>query len=129
MILKKIEFIFRVNKIIYSYLRPPSLCVCVTLLLSSFLNSQNLSLDLGDLMDGKYDPKRLESIRSMKGGENYTVLQKDEATNSTSIISYSYSKSIKPKILVDSNSFPEKIKFSGYTFSKNDKIGKNRLDH
>ena len=120
MVTKKNEFLLQVNKIINYYLRPSSLCFCVTLLLSSFLNAQNLSLDLGDLMDGKYDPKRLQSIRSMKDGENYTVLQQDEATNSSSIISYSYSKVIKPKILVDSNRFPKKIKFSGYTFSRNE---------
>ena len=32
-------------------------------------------------MDGKYDPNRLEAIRSMRNGEYYTVLEEDKTLN------------------------------------------------
>ena len=71
-------------------------------------------------MDGKYDPNRLEAIRSMRNGEYYTVLEEDKTLNTNSLVSYAYSNALERKVLIDSNRFPEKNKFSGYIFSNDE---------
>ena len=55
-----------------------------------FINAQNSILDFGELWQGKFEPERLEVIRSMNDGEHYTVIEKEK--NSTKIVSYSYEK-------------------------------------
>ena len=102
----------------YFYLRIFSFCFI--LLFFNLIGAQDLSLDLGELMDGKYDPNRLEAIRSMRNGEYYTVLEEDKTLNTNSLVSYAYSNALERKVLIDSNRFPEKNKFSGYTFSNDE---------
>ena len=86
-------------------------------LLSGMAQEQRLSFDLGDLWKGKYEPERLEAIRSMNDGSHYTVLEQDQASNSSAIVSYAYANAGERKILFDSSQFPEFLKISGYTFS------------
>ena len=102
----------------YFYLRISSFCFI--LFFFNLIGAQDLSLDLGELMDGKYDPNRLEAIRSMRNGEYYTVLEEDKTLNTNSLVSYAYSNALERKVLIDSNRFPEKNKFSGYTFSNDE---------
>lgn len=102
----------------YFYLRISSFCFI--LLFFNLIGAQDLSLDLGELMEGKYDPNRLEAIRSMRNGEYYTVLEEDKTLNTNSLVSYAYSNALERKVLIDSNRFPEKNKLSGYTFSNDE---------
>ena len=102
----------------YFYLRISSFCFI--LLFFNLIGAQDLSLDLGELMEGKYDPNRLEAVRSMRNGEYYTVLEEDKTLNTNSLVSYAYSNALERKVLIDSNRFPEKNKFSGYTFSNDE---------
>ena len=102
----------------YFYLRISSFCFI--LLFFNLTGAQDLSLDLGELMEGKYDPNRLEAIRSMRNGEYYTVLEENKTFNTNSLVSYAYSNTLERKVLIDSNRFPEKKKFSGYTFSNDE---------
>ena len=102
----------------YFYLRIFSFCFI--LLFFNLIGAQDLSLDLGELMDGKYDPNRLEAVRSMRNGEYYTVLEEDKTLNTNSLVSYAYSNALERKVLIDSNRFPEKNKFSGYIFSNDE---------
>ena len=102
----------------YFYLRISSFCFI--LLFFNLTGAQDLSLDLGELMDGKYDPNRLEAIRSMRNDQYYTVLEEDKTSNTNSLVSYAYSNTLERKVLIDSNRFPEKNKFSGYIFSNDE---------
>ena len=102
----------------YFYLRISSFCFI--LLFFNLIGAQDLSLDLGELMEGKYDPNRLEAVRSMRNGEYYTVLEEDKTSNTNSLVSYAYSNTLERKVLIDSNRFPEKNKFSGYSFSNDE---------
>jgi len=102
----------------YFYLRISSFCFI--LLFFNLIGAQDLSLDLGELMEGKYDPNRLEAVRSMRNGEYYTVLEEDKTSNTNSLVSYAYSNTLERKVLIDSNRFPEKNKFSGYIFSNDE---------
>jgi|TARA_B100001059_G_scaffold167607_1_gene167337 dipeptidyl-peptidase-4 len=56
----------------------------------------------------------------MRNGEYYTVLEEDKTLNTNSLVSYAYSNALERKVLIDSNRFPEKNKFSGYTFSNDE---------
>ena len=94
--------------------------VYTTLFFCTLVNAQDLSFDLGELIGGNYEPQKLEAIRSMKNGLSYTVIEEDERSNTNLLVSYAYSSSLERKILFDSNQFPKKIKFSGYTFSKDE---------
>lgn len=100
------------------YLRISSFCFI--LLFFNLIGAQDLSLDLGELIEGKYDPNRLEAIRSMRNGEYYTVLEEDKTLNTNSLVSYAYSNTLERKVIIDSNRFPEKNKFSGYIFSNDE---------
>ena len=102
----------------YFYLRISSFCFI--LLFFNLIGAQDLSLDLGELMDGKYDPNRLEAIRSMRNDQYYTVLEEDKTSNTNSLVSYAYSNALERKVLIDSNRFPERNKFSGYIFSNDE---------
>ena len=46
-----------------------------------FVNAQNSILDFGELWQGKFEPERLEMIRSMNDGEHYTVIEQEKNTN------------------------------------------------
>ena len=117
MILFEFDEKLKVDKF-YFYLRISSFCFI--LLFFNLIGAQDLSLDLGELMEGKYDPNRLEAIRSMRNGEYYTVLEEDKTLNTNSLVSYAYSNALERKVLIDSNIFPEKNKLSGYTFSNDE---------
>ena len=117
MILFEFDEKLKVDKF-YFYLRISSFCFI--LLFFNLTGAQDLSLDLGELMDGKYDPNRLEAIRSMRNDQYYTVLEEDKTSNTNSLVSYAYSNALERKVLIDSNRFPEKNKFSGYIFSNDE---------
>ena len=117
MILFEFDEKLKVDKF-YFYLRISSFSF--TLLFFNLIGAQDLSLDLGELMDGKYDPNRLEAIRSMRNDQYYTVLEEDKTSNTNSLVSYAYSNALERKVLIDSNRFPEKNKFSGYIFSNDE---------
>ena len=83
-----------------------------------FVNAQNSILDFGELWQGKFEPERLEMIRSMNDGEHYTVIEQEK--NSTKIVSYSYEKAKEKNIVFDSNQFSEILEISDYSFSKDE---------
>lgn len=82
--------------------------------------AQQLSLDLGELWEGNYNPERLEAIRSMKDGSHYTVLEQNQTSKTSTITSYAYANAQERKVLFDSNQLPESLKISAYTFSKDE---------
>jgi dipeptidyl-peptidase-4 len=82
--------------------------------------AQQLSLDLGELWEGNYNPERLEAIRSMKDGSHYTVLEQNQTSKTSTIASYAYANAQERKVLFDSNQLQESLKISAYTFSKDE---------
>ena len=97
-----------------------------------FINAQNSNLDFGKLWQGKFEPERLEMIRSMNDGEHYTVIEQDK--NSKKIVSYSYEKVKEKNIVFDSNDFSEILDISDYSniqvislFSSN--VDSNSIPH
>ena len=74
--------LFNVKKQVFNF-------TLLLIIISSALYSQK-TLSLDSLWSGKYDADRLESIRSMKDGESYTILKKLKEANATQIIQYYY---------------------------------------
>lgn len=78
-----------------------------------FLNAQE-SIQQKDIWQWRYSPERLESIRSMKDGEFYTVLKEAK------IIRYSYTEASFEEVILDAQKKPELPAFNGYVFSKDE---------
>ena len=105
--------LFNVKKQVFNF-------TLLLIIISSALYSQK-TLSLDSLWSGKYDADRLESIRSMKDGESYTILKKLKEANTTQIIQYYYQNPKQWNVIVDSDDYIDIESFSDYTFSKNEK--------
>ena len=105
--------LFNVKKQVFNF-------TLLLIIISSALYSQK-TLSLDSLWSGKYDADRLESIRSMKDGESYTILKKLKEANATQIIQYYYQNPKQWNVVVDSDDYIDIESFSDYTFSKNEK--------
>ena len=105
--------LFNVKKQVFNF-------TLLLIIISSALYSQK-TLSLDSLWSGKYDADRLESIRSMKDGQSYTILKKLKEAKATQIIEYYYQNPKQWNILFDSDDYIDIESFSDYTFSKNEK--------
>ena len=105
--------LFNVKKQVFNF-------TLLLIIISSALYSQK-TLSLDSLWSGKYDADRLESIRSMKDGESYTILKKLKEANATQIIQYYYQNPKQWNVIVDTDDYIDIESFSDYTFSKNEK--------
>ena len=84
------------------------------------LISQEYKIDSEKLWEGDYEPKRLESILSMKDDNHYTVLEQNAELNSSLIILNSFINPKKRVVLFDSKRFSENLEISSYSFSKDE---------
>ncbi|MDA9630945.1 DPP IV N-terminal domain-containing protein, partial [Flavobacteriaceae bacterium] len=78
------------------------------------------TISLNDLWNGNYNPVRLESVRSMKNGTSYTVLETTSQKATTTVMQYDFNKVNSGTIIVSSDNLPEITSFSNYSFSKNE---------
>ncbi|MDO6761618.1 S9 family peptidase [Tamlana sp. 2_MG-2023] len=93
-----------------------SLCVC--LFITSFLSAQNKDITLEDIWkNGSFRTEYMDVLHSMSNGQQYSVLNFDRATRSTSVDIYDYKTLEKVKTLVSSSDLEELAYFTNYTFS------------
>ncbi|MBU2951218.1 S9 family peptidase [Tamlana agarivorans] len=96
-----------------------SLCVC--LFITSFLSAQNKDITLEDIWkNGSFRTEYMDVLHSMSNGQQYSVLNFDRATRSTSVDIYDYKTLEKVKTLVSSSDLSALRYFSDYTFSSNE---------
>ena len=81
--------------------------------------AQQPTFSLKKLWSEDYNPERLESIRSMKNGNQYTALEKVDSSQ-TSIKRYDFGKPNDAVTLFSTSDYSEINTFSGYSFSKNE---------
>ena len=93
-------------------------CVFFTLFTGTFSLNAQQPFSLDSLWQGAYEAKRLESIRPMKDGTSYTVLEEATSERATKIVRYEYVKQSKGELLFDSSAFSEFQTFTSYSFSK-----------
>ena len=84
------------------------------------ISAQNKDITLEEIWNGTFRTERMNALHSMKNGQQYSVLNFDRETRSSSIDIYDYQTLQKVKTLVSSNDFTEIDYFSGYTFSQDE---------
>lgn len=97
--------------------------VAFLLATSSALIAQKKEISLEEIWSGTFREERLQSLQSLKNGEEYVVLNRDRSSGNTSIDVYSYETGKKTATLVNSAELSEINSFSAFKFSENeDKI-------
>ncbi|MCF7567602.1 S9 family peptidase [Sabulilitoribacter arenilitoris] len=85
--------------------------------ISTVLSAQTKQISLEEIWDDTFRTERLEVLHSMKNGQQYSVLNFNRNTRSTSIDIYDYKTLKKIKTLVSSLDISELEYFTDYTFS------------
>ena len=92
-----------------------SLIVC--LFLTTILSAQNKTITLEEIWGGAFRAEGMDALHSMKNGQQYSVLNFDRASRSTSIDIYDYKTLSKVKTLVSSKDIDALQYFTDYSFS------------
>ena len=82
--------------------------------------AQVKEITLEDIWNGSFRTKRMEVLHSMKNGQQYSVLNFNRSTRSTSIDLYDYKTQLKVAALVDSKDLEAIPYFTNYTFSSDE---------
>ena len=82
--------------------------------------SQTNSFSLNKIWDGSFRTQGLTALHSMKNGQQYSVLNFDRSTGSTSIDLYDYITFSKVKVIATSKTMEAIPYFTNYTFSANE---------
>jgi dipeptidyl-peptidase-4 len=89
------------------------LCFFATFLTSA----QNNEITLEEIWTGAFRTEGMDALHSMKNGQQYSVLNVDRTTGTTSIDVYDYKTLKKVNTLVNSNDIESLPYFTDYTFS------------
>ncbi|GGF66373.1 S9 family peptidase [Wenyingzhuangia marina] len=81
--------------------------------------SQKKDITLNDIWSGEFRTKSIDEIRWLNNDKEYTVLNWDPITKSSTVDLYDYNSNIKKKTIVRS-SFLNIKPFSDYSFNKNE---------
>ena len=92
--------------------------ICFFTITSVLGQKKNITLE--EIWDGSFRTERLEALHSMKNGQEYSVLNLDRKTGTTSIEIYDYKTLKKVKTVVNSSALQTVDNFSDYTFSKDE---------
>lgn len=84
--------------------------------------AQTTSLPIDKLWRGNFSPERLESIRPLSNGYQYTVLDLDYRAKSSKIIMHNYADGGEGVVLIDSEKSAKIPFFRGYAFSKDENL-------
>ena len=87
---------------------------------SVFSFAQNKTIALEEIWDGTFSTDNMEVLHSMNNGQQYSVLNFNRATRSTSIDVYDYETQSKTSTLVDSKDLEDIPYFTNYTFSSDE---------
>ena len=96
-----------------------SLFVCLFVTAISTAQTKNITLE--DIWkDGTFRTERMDVLHSMANGQQYSVLNFDRESRSTSIDIYDYKTLKKVSTLVNSEGLEEIPYFTDYTFSQDE---------
>ncbi|WP_223551097.1 S9 family peptidase [Aestuariivivens sp. NBU2969] len=88
-----------------------------SLFLTTILSAQNKTIALEEIWNGTFRTESMDVLHSMKNGQQYSVLNFNRATRSTSVDIYDYKTLSKVKTLISSSDIDELQYFTDYTFS------------
>tara|TARA_R110002050_G_scaffold24064_2_gene64111 strand:- start:29287 stop:31479 length:2193 start_codon:yes stop_codon:yes gene_type:complete len=86
----------------------------------TILSAQTKEISLEDIWSGAFRTESMDVLHSMANGKQYSVLNFNRSTRSTSIDIYNYKTLEKVETLVDSKNINELSYFTDYTFSKDE---------
>ncbi|MGB1312687.1 MAG: S9 family peptidase [Bizionia paragorgiae] len=89
-------------------------------LATSLLSAQNKEISLEEIWNGTFRTQGMDALHSLKNGKQYSVLNFDRTTGTTTIDIYDYNTLEKTNTLVSSADIEELRYFSDYTFSANE---------
>ena len=89
----------------------------LTFLASTYCYSQLKTITLDEICNGTFTPKSMDVLHSMNNGQQYSVLNINNNTGSTSVDIYDYKTLEKVESLVNSLNLYEIDYFTDYTFS------------
>ena len=92
----------------------------IFLITSLIVSAQEKQITISQLWDGTFSAERLQSIRPLADGDQYTVLKIDRKTKSAAIMLYDYAAEGSGTALINSKDSPDIPFFTGYTFSKDE---------
>ena len=93
----------------------------VCFFITSFISAQTKEITLEDIWkNGTFRLEYMDALHSMENGQQYSVLNFDRATRSTSIDVYDYKTSKKVSTIVDSQDLNAIPYFINYTFSQDE---------
>lgn len=99
--------------------RKPLLSI-LCLAFSFLVFPQNKDITLEDIWSGAFRTERMDALHSMQNGTQYSVLNFNRTTRSTSVDVYDYKTLTKIKSLVDSKDLDDVAYFTNYTFSEDE---------
>ncbi|MBT8376697.1 MAG: S9 family peptidase, partial [Bacteroidia bacterium] len=94
--------------------------VLLIVLTSALLFSQNKQITLDDIWSGEFRTEGMQSLHSMKNGQQYSVLNFNREDRTSSIDIYDYKTSKLVKTLLSSSDLEDIQYFQDYTFSKDE---------
>jgi len=83
-------------------------------------HAQQAELTIKSIFEYQYEPERLEAIRSLSDGQNYTVLELDRKNQTAQILKKSYANPNATTILLETDPQKGIPFFTGYAFSKDE---------
>ncbi len=102
--------------------KPHSLSFLFVFLLFSQAFAQKQPLTLKAILDGTFQTETLEELRSMKNGEEYTVLKNNPTLGQSSIEAYSYQTLEKTRVLLAAGGGNGIPYFTSYAFSADESM-------
>lgn len=100
-------------KVAYSF-------IAFLLTAGTLLTAQTKKITLEEIWDGSFSQEYMESLQSLKNGEEYVVLSFDRDAGTSAIDVFSYKSGEKTRTLVNSADLPEIHFFQGFEFSENE---------
>lgn len=92
----------------------------VVIIYSTFVTAQKKQITLEEIWSGAFRTKSIDEIRWLNNDKEYTILNWDSYTNSSTVDLYDYNSNVKKKTIVRSSLLNIKP-FSDYSFSANKK--------
>ena len=85
------------------------------------MGSQTRELTLADIWTGNFTPSGLKSIKSMRDGAHFTILERNDSTGAMEINRYVYATGNKDSVLFDGSNFPTIQGVFAYDFSPDER--------
>ena len=93
------------------------LSFCICFFTTIFISAQTKDITLESIWNGSFRTERMDVLHSMANGQQYSVLNFDRQSRTTTIDIYDYKTLKKVKTLVNSESLEAISYFTNYTFS------------